>query len=71
VCFVWAPRVVTWSKPMGKFGKCSESAGELHMDVVAVFRFSGITLLDEIGQCRRKWLLLGTYNLALMLLGIW
>ena len=38
VCVVWAPRVVTRSEPMDKFGECSEPAGELHMGVLLVKR---------------------------------
>jgi hypothetical protein len=65
VCVVWAPRVVTRSEPMDKFGECSEPAGELHMGCCSRngettcwgFRFSGITLLDEISLCPRKRLL--------------
>ena len=38
VCVVWAPRVVTQSEPMDKFGKCSEPAGELHMGVLLAKR---------------------------------
>ncbi len=34
VCVVWAPRVVTRSDPMDKFGKCSEPAGKLHMGML-------------------------------------
>jgi hypothetical protein len=65
VCVVWAPSVVTRSEPMDKFGKCLEPAGELHRLCCSRngettcwgFRFSGITLLDKISQCRRKRLL--------------
>jgi hypothetical protein len=58
VCVVWAPRVVTRSEPMDKFGDyiwaCCSRNGET---TCWGFRFSGITLLDEISQCRRKRLL--------------
>ena len=62
MCVVCALRAVTRSEPMDKFGECLEPAGELHMGVLLAkrrndllgFRFSGITLLDEISQCPRK-----------------
>ena len=32
MCVVWAPRVVTRSEPMDKFGECSEPVGVEQVD---------------------------------------
>ena len=64
LCVVCATHVVTRSDPMDKFVECSEPTGNYRWACCSRngemicwgFRFSGITLLGEIGQCqcRRK-----------------
>jgi hypothetical protein len=76
VCVVWAPRVVTRSKPTDKFGECSEPAGELHMGVLLTKRRNDLLGFSiqwdnsfgrnrPISEKKTTWRF---YNLALMLM---
>ena len=49
MCVVWAPRVVTRSEPMDKFGECSEPAGELHRCVARKTEKRLVGVLDSVG----------------------
>ena len=51
VCVVWAPRVVTQSEPMDKFGECSEPAGGITYGRVARKTEKRlVAVLDSVGS---------------------